>query len=76
MVSFTVMMPSVGSNSFNNNRINVDFPEPLSPTTKTNPPSSIYRFTSVNAGIPAEYDLLTCSNLIISLATLSFLTIF
>ena len=47
------------------NFINVDFPEPLSPTTKTNSPGSIFRLTSFSAGIPAEYDLLTFSSFII-----------
>jgi hypothetical protein len=44
----------------------VDFPEPLSPTIKTNSPSAISRFTLFSAGTPAEYDLLTFSNLIFS----------
>lgn len=60
-----VMLPSVGSSSFNNSLIRVDFPEPLSPTTNTNSPSSISRLTSFKAGTPAAYVLLTCSSVII-----------
>jgi hypothetical protein len=39
----------------------VDFPDPLSPTIKTNSPFLMCRLTSLSAGTPVEYDLLTDS---------------
>lgn len=43
-VSFTTILPEVGSISFINNFINVDLPAPLAPTRNTNSPLSIERF--------------------------------
>ena len=44
----------VGSNSFNNSLISVDFPDPLSPTMKTNSPSSISILIFFSASTPFE----------------------
>lgn len=64
---FTMIVPSVGSSSFMIRRINVDFPEPLSPTIKTNSPCSILTDTPFNAAFPLEYSFVTSLNSIIML---------
>ena len=60
-----MIRPVVGVSSLSNNLINVDFPDPLSPTTNTNSPLLICRLTPERAGAPVEYDLLTSSSTII-----------
>ncbi len=45
----TKISPFVGSSSFSSSRISVDFPEPEGPTTNTNSPLPISRFTSPSA---------------------------
>ena len=52
----------VGVSSRKSSLIRVDFPEPLSPTIKTNSPFLIVRLTLSKAGEPLEYDLLTRSS--------------
>ena len=51
-----------GVSSRKSSLIRVDFPEPLSPTIKTNSPFLIVRLTLSKAGEPLEYDLLTRSS--------------
>ena len=50
----TSIVPSDGSSSFNKSLIRVDFPEPLSPTIKTNSPSSIFILIFFSASTPLE----------------------